>query len=335
MSIILQVDQLLKHFPIKKGIFKQAVGQVKAVDNVSFHVDKGETLGLVGESGCGKTTTGRCLLQIINPTSGTILFGQEQTNLATLTPRLLKPYRRRMQMIFQDPNSSLNPRMTVGDIVGEPLKVNKLASGKELEDRVNELLRAVGLKAQDMRKYPHAFSGGQRQRIGIARALSLQPELIIADEPVSALDVSVQAQILNLLSELKKQYHLSYIFIAHDLSVVQHISDRVAVMYLGKIVEIGPTNRVYESPGHPYTEGLISAVPVADPNIQRYRKRVALRGDVPDPSQPPTGCSFHPRCLYAEDICRNTVPKLNDWKNKGQVACHFSDQLSLKGVNSQ
>ncbi|CAI8021928.1 Oligopeptide transport ATP-binding protein AppF [Geodia barretti] len=276
---MLEVNDLRKYFPIQKGIFQRTVGYVKAVDGISFDVQRGETLGLVGESGCGKTTAGRCLLRLIPPTSGSFLFGEEE---------------RRIQMIFQDPHASLNPRMTVGDIVGEPMRVNQTAKGTALQDRIVELLESVGLRSQDMRRYPHAFSGGQRQRIGIARALALQPELIVADEPVSALDVSVQAQILNLLAELREKFQLSYIFIAHDLSVVEHISDRVAVMYLGKIVEISDAETLYQSPKHPYTEALISAVPLPDPRAQRKREHIRLEGDVPDSSQPPTGCYFHP-----------------------------------------
>lgn len=334
MATLIQVKNLSKHFPVKKGIFRKAVGNIKAVDGVSFQVDTGETLGLVGESGCGKTTTGRCLMQIIKPTSGSILFGEEKIDLSTLTPLEMAPYRRRMQMIFQDPNSSLNPRMTVGDIVGEPLRVNKIAKGSELEDRIHTLLNAVGLQGNDMRRYPHAFSGGQRQRIGIARALALQPDLIIADEPVSALDVSVQAQILNLLVDLRGRFNLSFIFIAHDLSVVEHISDRVAVMYLGKIVEIGPTNSIYRSPLHPYTEALISAVPVADPILQKNRKRIPLHGDVPDPGSPPSGCAFHPRCKYAQNICKEVTPELKSDDFGRQASCHFMNELNLSGLES-
>ena len=331
MASILEVEKLQKYYPIKRGILRKTVGYAKAVDGLSFTVERGETLGLVGESGCGKTTAGRCILRILEPTGGKVLFGEAKTDLLRLSQNELKPYRTRMQMIFQDPHSSLNPRMTVGDIVGEPLKVNHLLQGNELQDRVTELIVSVGLKPQDGRRYPHAFSGGQRQRIGIARALSLRPELIVADEPVSALDVSVQAQVLNLLAELRATYSLTYIFIAHDLGVVKHISDRVAVMYLGRIVELGPTRSLFHQPLHPYTEALISAVPVADPDIRSDRTRVRLTGDVPNPVSPPTGCCFHPRCRYAKDICKEEPPKLKSEAGV-QVACHFSGDLSLQGV---
>ncbi|MDE0685164.1 MAG: dipeptide ABC transporter ATP-binding protein [Candidatus Poribacteria bacterium] len=329
---LLQVNDLRKYFPIQKGILQRTVGYVKAVDGISFDVNRGETLGLVGESGCGKTTAGRCLLRLIPPTSGSFIFGEEQVDLAKLTHREMQPFRKRIQMIFQDPHASLNPRMTVADIVGEPMHVNRTEKGTALQDRIVALLESVGLRSQDMRRYPHAFSGGQRQRIGIARALALQPELIVADEPVSALDVSVQAQILNLLAELREEFNLSYIFIAHDLSVVEHISDRVAVMYLGKIVEISDAETLYESPKHPYTEALISAVPLPDPNAQREREHIRLEGDVPDPSQPPTGCYFHPRCRYATDICKQETPELRQVAQDVQVACHHSDTLELQGV---
>ncbi|MFC1712901.1 ABC transporter ATP-binding protein [Candidatus Poribacteria bacterium] len=333
MENILEVNDLKKHFPIRKGLWRRTVGHVKAVDGVSFHISRGETLGLVGESGCGKTTAGRCLLRLIEPTEGQVLFGDEKVDLCNLDSGELKAYRPRMQMIFQDPNSSLNPRMTVGDIVGEPLKVNGIAKGSALENRTADLLESVGLRRHDMRRYPHAFSGGQRQRIGIARALALEPELIVADEPVSALDVSVQAQILNLLMELRETCQLSYIFIAHDLSVVEHISDRVAVMYLGQIAEISDADTLYRSPQHPYTEALLSAVPLADPRDQRQRKRIRLEGDVPDPSSPPDGCSFHPRCRYAKGICTQQEPKLRQITPETQVACHLSEELSLQGIS--
>ncbi len=334
LSALLEVEALRKYFPVQKGLLRKTVGHVKAVDGVSFRVSRGETLGVVGESGCGKTTLGRCLLRLIDPTDGTVRFhvNGAAVDLTALDHAGLKPYRRRMQMVFQDPFSSLNPRMTVADLVGEPLRVNRVASGTELEGRVAQLIDSVGLKTQDMGRYPHAFSGGQRQRIGIARALALNPDLVVADEPVSALDVSVQAQILNLLVELRDEFQLSYVLIAHDLAVVEHISDRVAVMYLGRIVEIGEARAVYATPRHPYTEALMSAVPIADPSAQRTRARIRLDGEAPDPSDPPPGCPFHPRCQYAQDVCSQEVPVLREEADGVQAACHLSDELSLEGV---
>jgi peptide/nickel transport system ATP-binding protein len=332
VETLLEVRGLKKFFPIQAGFFRKVVGNVRAVDDVSFTVNKGETLSLVGESGCGKTTTARCILRAYKPTGGEILFrGEDGTlvDVASLSAGQLKPMRRRMQLIFQDPFSSLNPRMTLLDIIGEPLLVNGVAKGQELADRVEELLRIVGLRPEYMRRYPHAFSGGQRQRIGIARALALNPSLIVADEPVSALDVSVQAQILNLLLDLQAQFGLTLLFVAHDLSVVKHISERVAVMYVGKIVEIADTRTLFDRPMHPYTEALLSAVPKPDPRLRS--ERVPLQGDVADPSNPPAGCYFHPRCRCATEVCSEREPALEEFEPGHFVRCHQRD-LGLMGV---
>jgi len=330
---ILEVKNLYKHFPITKGfIMQRQVGAVKAVDGVSFSIRRGETLGLVGESGCGKTTTGRVILRLMEPTSGEASF--EGRDIFKLKKEDLRLLRRDMQIIFQDPYSSLNPRMTVGDIVGEPLEIHNLARGKEKLRRVQELLEVVGLSPYHTNRYPHEFSGGQRQRIGIARALAVNPKLIICDEPVSALDVSIQAQVLNLLEELQKEFGLTYLFIAHDLSVVKHISDRIAVMYLGRIVELSDTLELFENPQHPYTEALLSAVPIPDPGMRR--ERIILPGDVPSPVNPPKGCRFHTRCLYAQESCRVNDPELVDyWGNGHFVACPilpFQHQRSKAAV---
>jgi oligopeptide/dipeptide ABC transporter ATP-binding protein len=322
------------HFPIRKGFTRRIEGYVRAVDNVSFSVCCGETLGLVGESGCGKTTIGRCIMRAYDPTHGAIHYVNEsgqKVDLAQLQGKELTPYRRELRMIFQDPYSSLNPRMTVLDIVSEPLRVHKIAEGKEIEDRVAEILRKVGLRPEYMRRYPHAFSGGQRQRIGVARALVLNPRLVVCDEPVSALDVSVQAQILNLLQDIQEEFNLTYLFISHDLSVVEYLANQVAVMYVGLLVEVAPTEELFLAPRHPYTEALMSAVPKTVP--RRNPERIILKGDVADPANPPPGCYFHPRCPYAQDRCRTEPPPLREIEPGHQVACHFSEQLSLRGVN--
>jgi oligopeptide transport system ATP-binding protein len=316
---LLEVKHLKKYFPIKGGVFSKTIGHVYAVDDVSFALHRGETLGLVGESGCGKSTTGRTILRLIEPTAGEIHF--EDQNITELGKSEMRALRREMQIIFQDPYASLNPRMTIGSIIGEPLEIHKIAKGAEKEERVATLLQKVGLRAEDMRKYPHEFSGGQRQRIGIARALALNPKLIICDEPVSALDVSIQAQVLNLLGDLQEEFGLSYLFIAHNLNVVEHISNRVAVMYLGKIVELASDQELYENPQHPYTEALLSAVPIPDPTVKK--KRIILQGDVPSPINPPSGCHFHTRCPYKEKICEEVEPVFKDIGGGHWVACHL------------
>ncbi len=322
-EVLLQVENLVKHFPVGGGMFSKPAGQVRAIDGVSFKLHRGETLGLVGESGCGKTTTGRCILQLERPTSGRILF--EGVDLASLSEGELRKVRRRVQVIFQDPYSSLNPRMTIGQIIAEPLKVHGIVQeAAARERRVQELLEQVGLLAQHARRYPHQLSGGQRQRVGIARALAMEPALIICDEPVSALDVSIQAQIINLLEDLQKRLGLTYLFIAHDLSVVRHISDRVAVMYLGKIVEVADRLALYEEPRHPYTRALLSAVPIPDPAVEATRERTVLRGEVPSPLNPPSGCVFHPRCPIAVGRCSADVPALRELRRSHLGACHLA-----------
>ena len=327
---LLQVQNLKMYFPITQGIILQRqVGWVRAVDDISFAVKRGETLGLVGESGCGKSTTGRAILQLYKPTAGTVNFLGK--NLTTLGGGELRKMRREMQMIFQDPYASLNPRMTVGSIIGEPLEIHGLARGREKQERVQELLRIVGLNPYFANRYPHEFSGGQRQRIGIARALAVQPSFIVCDEPISALDVSIQAQVINLLEELQEQFTLTYLFIAHDLSVVRHISDRVAVMYVGKIVELTTRDLLYERPLHPYTKALLSAVPIPDPAIERKRQRIILTGDVPSPVNPPTGCRFHPRCPFAQELCRQEEPALLEVEPGHFAACHFWDEILARG----
>jgi peptide/nickel transport system ATP-binding protein len=329
---ILEVINLRKYFPIRKGFLRRIVGHVRAVDGVSFHIRKGETLALVGESGCGKTTVSRCILRALQPSSGEIRFTVNGTtaDLAALSKRELKPIRQHMQMVFQDPFSSLNPRMMIADIIGEPLLINGWRGRAARRKRVAELLDVVQLPVAYMNRFPHAFSGGQRQRIGIARALALNPSLIVADEPVSALDVSVQAQILNLLIDLQDRLGLTYLFVAHDLSVVKHVSDRVAVMYVGRIVEVASTQALFEAPRHPYTEALLSAVPKPDPRVRA--DRIILQRDVADPANPPPGCSFHPRCRYAVERCRIDTPALEMIETDRWVSCHRAGELSLRGV---
>ena len=329
---LLEVSGLKKYFPIKRGIFRRTVGQLKAVDDVNFSIKAGETFGLVGESGCGKTTTGLVILRGIEPTAGKTVFhlNGKTYDVNQLHSKELKSFRKNMQMIFQDPNSSLNPRMTTLESIGEPLLVNDIAKGIELEQQVKELMQMVGLNRKYLRRYPHAFSGGQRQRICIARALALRPKLIVADEPVSALDVSIQAQILNLLKDLREKLNLTYLFITHDLSVTKYISNRVAVMYVGKIVEIAKTKDIFHTPLHPYTEALLSAVPKLDPLITR--KWQLLEGDVADPANPPSGCYFHPRCRYAKAICKEQSPELRDVGDEHHIRCHLAEELSLSGI---
>jgi oligopeptide transport system ATP-binding protein len=334
-SNLIEVEHLKVHFPITAGIFQREVGRVRAVDDITFDIRKGETLGLVGESGCGKSTTGRALIRLRNPTEGSVKF--DGIELATLSRQELRKMRRRMQIIFQDPYSSLNPRMTVGSIINEPLETHNLGSAKARTERVRELLALVGLNPGYTNRYPHEFSGGQRQRIGVARALAVEPEFIVCDEPISALDVSIQAQVLNLLVELREQFGLTYLFIAHDLSVVRHISDRVGVMYLGKIVEIGPPAQLYAAPGHPYTRALLSAVPIPDPKAERRRKRVILTGDVPSPANPPSGCHFHTRCWLYErlgrpEVCRTEDPPLRTVAPDHRAACHFAEEALKSDV---
>ena len=318
---LLQVENLRKSFRTSNAL-GSAVARLVAVNNVSFTLEKGETLGLVGESGCGKSTTGKLIMQLQKADQGRVLF--DGNDLTKLAPRQMRPFRRQLQMIFQDPFASLNPRMTVGGILSEPLLIHKLAAGRQVRDRVIELLEKVGLSAEHEQRYPHEFSGGQRQRVGIARALAVEPQLIIADEPVSALDLSVQAQILNLLQELQREHNLSYLFIAHDLAVIEHVSDRIAVMYLGNIVELTSAEQLYQQPRHPYTEALLNAVPVADPS---HPRPAPLSGEIPSPVNPPSGCYFHPRCPYADQLCSQQAPPLIDFGTHNLVACHHSDEV--------
>jgi peptide/nickel transport system ATP-binding protein len=329
---LLEVDNLRKYFPVEKGFFRKVVGHVKAVDDVSLYIDEGETLGLVGESGSGKTTFGRSVLRALDPTSGSVVFhfDGKTVDMAKLSAKELRPYREYMQMIFQDPYSSLDPRMTILDIVGEPLRTFNVAHGRKLEERVMELMEVVGLESKHLKRYPHAFSGGQRQRIGIARALALNPKFIVCDEAVSALDVSIQAQILNLLRKLQRDFELTYLFIAHDLSVVKHISDRVAVMYVGRLMEMATTTELFGNPSHPYTEALLSAVPKTDPETKMAR--IILPGEIPNPANPPSGCPFHTRCVYAEEVCKTDVPEWMEVVPGHFSACHFAKTLELKGV---
>jgi oligopeptide/dipeptide ABC transporter ATP-binding protein len=330
---LVEIKHVKKYFPIRKGILQREVARVHAVDDVSFAVHEGETLGLVGESGCGKSTLGRTIVRLLEPTAGEITFQGQR--IEDYGPRQLRPLRRQMQMVFQDPYASLNPRKRVGTIIGDPMKIHKLGDAKERKARVEELLETVGLSPEHYNRFPHEFSGGQRQRIGIARALALQPKLIVADEPVSALDVSIQSQMLNLLEDLQNEFQLTYIFIAHDLGVVRHVSDRIAVMYLGKLVEVSPAEELYVRPIMPYTEALLSAVPIPDPDLAAARKRIVLEGDVPSPINPPSGCRFHPRCRYATQVCKEVEPPLVEYGNGHLAACHHPlnvDAAALKAA---
>jgi len=326
--VLVQVRDLKKYFPIRRGVLRRTVGHIKAVDGVSFDIYKGETLGLVGESGCGKSTAGRTILQLEEPTEGTVQFADRE--LTSMSGNDIRKARRHMQMIFQDPYASLNPRMTVGNIISEPLTIHGIGDNASRKERVQELLRVVGLNPYFVNRYPHEFSGGQRQRIGVARALATNPSFIVADEPISALDVSIQAQVVNMLDDLKQELGLTYLFIAHDLSMVRYISDRVAVMYLGRIVELSSRNEVYDHPLHPYTQALLSAIPVPDPDKEARRQRIILEGDVPSPANPPSGCRFHPRCAYATEVCREVDP---EFRNLGtaasphMVACHHAEKF--------
>ncbi len=332
-NILLEVRGLKKYFPVQRGLMRKIKGYVKAVDDVDLYIKEGETLGLVGESGCGKTTLGRCILRLYEPTGGEILFrdSDQMVSITNLDREALRSFRRHMQIIFQDPYSSLNPRMTVLEIIGEPLLVNGIARGRELEERVKEVLTQVGLMVEHLRRYPHSFSGGQRQRIGVARALTLNPKLIVADEPVSALDVSIQAQILNLLKDLQNRFGLTYLFISHDLSVVRYVSDRIAAMYVGKLVEIAEKEEFLVAPKHPYSEALLSAIPRTNPFYKS--RRMVLAGETPDPIDPPSGCVFHPRCRYAEDICKSEEPELREVDTDHYASCHFAERLNLKGIS--
>jgi oligopeptide transport system ATP-binding protein len=329
MAVLLQVDGLKKYFHVGQGLITAKFGKsVRAVDDISFEVQEGETLGLVGESGCGKSTTGRCINRLLEPTAGRVRFGD--IDVRKLRGKRLKTYRRDVQFIFQDPYASLNPRMTFGEIMAEPLVIHRIGTRREREDRAKEMLRTVGLSPEHIHRYPHEFSGGQRQRVGIARALMLRPKMIICDEPVSALDVSIQAQIINLLEDLQSEFGLTYLFIAHDLAVIRHICDRVAVMYLGKIVELGGWKEVYNSPNHPYTQSLLSAAPVPDPEKQHHRARIVLRGDVPSPIDPPSGCRFHTRCPIAQfPICEEVEPPLDPVAIGHRAACHFAKSFPI------
>ena len=324
-NILLRVEDLVMHFPIYRGVIRRQVGAVRAVDGVSFDVKRGETLGLVGESGCGKSTTGRAVLQLYRPTSGEVEF--DGVDLTRLKGENLRKMRRKMQMIFQDPYGSLNPRMTVGEIIGEPLIVHNIANEKQANERVKQLLELVRMNPSFSSRYPHEFSGGQRQRIGVARALALQPSFIVCDEPISALDVSIQAQVINLLEELQEQFNLTYLFIAHDLSIVRHLADRVAVMYLGVIVELASRDELYAKPLHPYTQALLSAVPIPDPVADAKRQRTILKGDVPSPVNPPSGCRFRTRCPIAQDVCSQSRPEFREIRPGHFVACFFAENF--------